>query len=125
MIVRAITLLLTLLVAGTVATACSPVESHAATRSTGTYTVPTKVASQSVREPLMARMVNCEDYDVQPCYTYDEGSYRMVLSYAPYKAVKLSMCKEEDGGPVLPCIWKDNNRVKKGQPITRNVFTKG
>lgn len=73
-------------------------------------------------DPNMSRMVNCEDYDIQPCWTYDEGSYRIVLSYEPYKSVKLSLCAKEDGGPKLPCVWKRNNRVEKGQPVTRNVF---
>ena len=99
-------------------------ESHAKSSSTATPTRTYPVARTPMREPLMMRMVNCEDYDIQPCYTYDEGAWRMVMSYSPYKAVKLSKCKEEDGGPILPCIWKDNNRVKKGQPVTRNVFVK-
>ncbi len=102
----------------------TPSESHAADRTAFTHTAPTMVTKQAVREPYMMRMVNCEDYDIQPCYTWDEGAWRMVVSYSPYKAVKLAKCKAEDGGPVLPCIWKHNNKVKKGQPVTRNVFTK-
>ncbi len=86
--------------------------------------IPQVATKQAMREPYMLRMVNCEDYDIQPCYTYDEGAYRMVYSYSPYKAVKLTKCTAEDGGKVLPCIWKHNNKVKKGQPVTRNVFTK-
>lgn len=92
-------------------------ESHADSRS-----VITPRASKG--EPAMMRMVNCEEYDVQPCYTYDEGAWRMVTSYNPYRAVRLYVCKAEDGGPKLPCIWTKKNRVAKGQPVTRNVFTR-
>lgn len=75
-------------------------------------------------EPAMMRMVDCESYDIQPCYTYDDGAWRMVTSYSPYHSVKLSVCKYEDfGGPQYPCIWKRDNRVSKGEPVTRNVFT--
>lgn len=101
-----------------------PAESHAQTRTTGTPTITTPAARTPASEPLMARMVNCEDYDIQPCYTYDDGAWRVVLSYKPYRAVRVVVCKAEDGGPILPCIWKRNNRVAKGQPITRNVFSR-
>lgn len=117
-------MILAIILTGTVLTLTTPAESHAASLAHATPTVTHTPASKAAREPLMARMVNCEDYDIQPCYTYDDGAWRMVLSYTPYKSVKLNRCKEEDGGPILPCIWKDNNRVKKGQPVTRNVFTK-
>jgi hypothetical protein len=102
----------------------SPSESHAQERTTGTPAITTPAAQRPASEPLMARMVDCEDYNVQPCWTYDEGAYRVVLSYKPYKAVRVVVCKVEDGGPVLPCIGKRNNRVSKGQPVTRNVFSR-
>ncbi len=82
-----------------------------------------QVAS-TTKEPSMARMVNCEDYDIQPCFTYDEGHWRVVTSYSPYASYTLYKCTEEDGGAKLPCIWKDYNKVAKGQPRTKNVFHK-
>lgn len=100
-----------------------PSESHAQARSTGTPTHSTPVAKKVHHEPLMMRLVNCEDYDIQPCWTYDDGAYRLVTSYHPYYSIKIrTVCKSEDGGPVLPCISKRNNRVAKGAPITRNLF---
>jgi hypothetical protein len=53
-----------------------------------------------------ARMVNCEDVDVQPCITYDDGAlgtgwYR-VDSYNPrYVAHKVKVCK---GHRHYPCV---------------------
>ena len=79
----------------------------------------------------MSRMVNCEDFDIQPCYTWDEGKWMVVYSYAPYKAVRAYDCKEEDGvakGQKYPCVWKQDNKKPKGHksdPTTRNVFWKG
>ncbi|HEY0109655.1 MAG TPA: hypothetical protein VGB67_08520 [Fibrella sp.] len=101
-----------------------PAQSHANAPTTRTLTVSTPTVAKGHTEPLMARMVDCESYDIQPCWTYDEGRYVMVLSYSPYRVVKLSVCKVEDGGPALPCIWRKDNRVPKGEPVTRNVFTK-
>lgn len=101
-----------------------PAEAHAATPTMAVPTSGTMPYRQAYSEPTMYRLVNCEDYDIQPCYTYDEGQWRMVASYYPYKYVKLYKCTAEDGGKYLPCIWKDNNRVGKGQPKTRNVFVK-
>ncbi len=85
-----------------------------------------KPASATTKDPAMARMVNCEDYDIQPCFTYDEGAWRMVTSYSPYHSIKLVKCTEEDasGKQTLPCIWKNYNKVGKGQPRTKNVFFK-
>jgi hypothetical protein len=114
--------LLTILAAIVALITIHPAESHAQTRTTGPPTMGTPAAYRPASDPLMARMVDCEDYDVQPCYTYDDGAWRVVLSYKPYKAVRVVVCKVEDGGPILPCIWKRNNRVGKSQPITRNVF---
>ncbi len=83
--------------------------------------------ASTTKAPAMARMVNCEDYDIQPCFTYDSGKIYIVTSYSPYRSTKLDKCIEEDasGKQTLPCIWKDYNKVGKGQPRTKNVFFKG
>jgi hypothetical protein len=81
-------------------------------------------AASTTKTPHMARMVNCEDYDIQPCFTYDDGHWRVVTSYMPYASYTLYRCTEEDGGARIPCIWKDYNKVAKSQPRTKNVFTK-
>lgn len=103
---------------------CLPDEAHAATPTMAVPTSGTMPYVQAHTEPTMYRLVNCEDYDIQPCYTYDGGQWRMVVSYYPYKYVKLYKCTEEDGGKYLPCIWKDVNKVAKNAPKTRNVFVK-
>lgn len=59
----------------------------------------------------MSRLVNCEDMDVQPCFTFDEGKWRIVYSYSPYKAKTVSFCGE------APCLSKKAN--KDG---TRNYY---
>lgn len=99
----------------------------------GTLPNPSVAAAPTVGSAVksstyQSAMVNCEDFDIQPCYTYDEGSWRIVLSYNPYKAVKAYDCTAEDGGKKLPCVWKQDNKKPKGHksdPSTRNVFWKG
>lgn len=91
--------------------------------------VPT-VGSVAKSPVYRAAMVNCEDFDIQPCYTYDEGSWRVVLSYDPYKSVKVYDCKEDwnSDKQKLPCVWKQDNKKPKGHksdPSTRNVYYKG
>lgn len=87
---------------------------------------PAKVsqsAPKAVTTIHQSKMVGCEDRDVQPCWTYDEGSYRIVYSYEPYSAKAVKLCKQEDGsGSTLPCIWKDNNAGEKPGMQTRNYF---
>jgi hypothetical protein len=123
MIVVRLVMSLVVLVTGMVLSATRP--AHAASAPVIHAQARTAVAPKVTKaEPVMMRMVDCESYDIQPCYTYDDGAWRMVISYKPYRMVKLSVCKAEDGGPKLPCIWKKNNRVSKGQPVTRNVFMK-
>jgi hypothetical protein len=103
------------------------ISNHGADAS-GSMPSPHKPSVSVNADPLMARMVNCEDFDIQPCFTWDDGAWRIVLSYSPYKSVKAYDCTAEDGGKKLPCIWRDYNRPAKGKksdPKTRNVFWKG
>lgn len=73
-------------------------------------------------DPNMSRLTDCEDFDIQPCWTLDEGQYRIVYSYDPYRSKRVVLCKAEDGGPKLPCLSKRNNKVLRGEPVTRNYF---
>jgi hypothetical protein len=52
-------------------------------------------------------MRNCEDIDVQPCYTFDEGKWRIVYSYNPYKSRAVSLCNSKSSN--LPCLTKSTN----------------
>lgn len=68
------------------------------------------------------RVPDCEDTDgpVTPCVTVDDGRWRLVTSYAPYRYRTLHVCvtKDEIGsrivGPV-PCVW-DTWRKGDGVP---------
>lgn len=98
---------------------------HSETRaiSAGTIQGVTQVAQKRRTDPIQARLVDCEDFDVQPCWTVDDGAYRIVMSYKPYRSFKVSLCKAEDGGKKLPCLWRKNNKRSDGI-VTRNYFYK-
>lgn len=49
---------------------------------------------------------NCEDKDVTPCYTYDEGAWKVVKSYTPYKASKVKLCKTFRS---VPCLMPEKS----------------
>lgn len=48
-------------------------------------------------------MVDCESYDIQPCYTQDDGIWKIVTSYSPYKAQNMKICAAKISAP---CIEK-------------------
>lgn len=50
---------------------------------------------------------DCEDIDVQPCYTYDSGSWRIVYSYNPYRARRVQLCNAKSS--YIPCLTKSTN----------------
>lgn len=50
-------------------------------------------------------MADCEDANIQPCITYDEGQWRRVDSYRPYTAHRVRTCKAASGAGTLPCVW--------------------
>lgn len=52
-------------------------------------------------------LANCEDIDVQPCYTYDSGKWRIVYSYNPYKSRAVSLCNSKSTN--VPCLTKSTN----------------
>lgn len=70
---------------------------------------------KSTQKIHTSKLANCEEMDVQPCFTYDEGKWRVVLSYSPYKAKAVKICKSVFGGD--KCLAKKDN--KNG---TRNYY---
>jgi hypothetical protein len=60
----------------------------------------------------MVRMVDCEDVDIQPCITKDEGQWRKVTSYNPYRYIVVKTCKTAKGGPSYPCVWTKKDHGK-------------
>jgi hypothetical protein len=56
--------------------------------------VPTTTGSVKV-----SRMVDCEDQDVQPCITLDDGRWRLVYSYSPYTSTVIRKCGRDVGPP--------------------------
>jgi hypothetical protein len=72
-------------------------------------------------DPKMVSLPDCEDVDQTPCITYDSGSWRRVTSYEPYTATKVVPCGQEDGGPVLPCVWTKHKNLRTNG---WNYFTK-
>lgn len=58
-------------------------------------------------------MVDCEDTETitVPCVTFDEGQWRMVKSYSPYKYKKLGKCKAFHRK--APCVY--TKKLKSGK----------
>lgn len=50
-------------------------------------------------------LTNCEETENTPCVTYDEGQWRKVTSYNPYRYQRISKCKSAKGGPKYPCAF--------------------
>lgn len=57
------------------------------------------------------RLYNCEDRDVVPCYTYDEGEWRVVRSYAPYRYGKVKLCKPKRID--YPCLGSADSKNRR------------
>ena len=49
-------------------------------------------------------LINCEETERTPCITFDDGKWRKVDSYSPYRAKVVSKCKSAKGGPNYPCV---------------------
>lgn len=49
----------------------------------------------------VSSLVDCEDQNVQPCITFDDGKWRLVLSYQPYTARVVKKCASP---AVTPCF---------------------
>jgi hypothetical protein len=60
----------------------------------------------------MTKVADCEDTGKPVCYTYDEGEWRIVTSYNPYKAKSVKLCTKKGAGcligkgSVRTYIWK-------------------
>jgi hypothetical protein len=50
-------------------------------------------------------LMNCEETERTPCVTYDDGIWRKVSSYNPYRYQKINKCKTAHGGPKYPCAY--------------------
>lgn len=71
-------LLAALIALGATPATASPAPVHPATR--------THVVQHATR------LTNCEDVDRTPCWTFDDGAYRVVTSYAPYRSHTVRLC---------------------------------
>lgn len=71
-----------------------------------------------------SRLVNCEDHDVQPCWTLDNGALVIVFSYAPYSGRTVKVCPSKGASP-LPCLARRSNARTAGDPTTRNYAWAG
>jgi hypothetical protein len=71
-------------------------------------------------EPLTDYYPDCEDdaagEGLGRCVTTDEGGWRLVVSYHPYRYRNLNVCATEDGSPIglLPCVW-DSEAMGNGR----------
>lgn len=63
---------------------------------------PADAARKRVHKSVM--LSNCEDVDTVPCITYDDGKWKRVSSYSPYRAKVVARCKSKNGGPKFPCV---------------------
>ncbi|OKI54528.1 hypothetical protein [Micromonospora sp. CB01531] len=90
--------------------ACQPANSNSTTETSASE--PTTVAT------LAATLPDCEDVEgVTPCYTFDEGEWRVVESYSPYRAITLPECATEDSDN---CYW---DAASQGNGKGRNFIT--
>lgn len=64
-------------------------------------TITVQEVTQTVRY-----LPDCEDEQTTPCVTLDEGTWREVTSYQPYKFDPLAVCDVEDYPTNVPCVWK-------------------
>lgn len=80
-------------------------------------------AQATTHRPVVhsSAMVNCEDFDVQPCWTTDDDGLRVVLSYQPYTGHVVRMCPVKVTAAATPCLSRGLNRTPKGEPHTRNL----
>lgn len=46
-------------------------------------------------------VADCEEVDLQPCVTFDENEWRMVLSYDPYAYRRIDACRPVEHYPCL------------------------
>lgn len=62
-------------------------------------------------DPTRHILADCEDADAiqGPCVTWDKNTWRIIQSYSPYRALTVPQCRAEDGGPDLPCVWRDRH----------------
>ena len=71
-------------------------------------------------DPTMYSIPDCEDLEVgdgRACTQPDDGSptgWMFVTSYHPYNGVPVVRCGQEDGGPVLPCVWTKHRNKQDG-----------
>lgn len=52
---------------------------------------------------------DCEDIETVPCVTVDEGEWRMVTSYRPYRKLSLGVCKSIVPKNA-PCVFTRKNK---------------
>lgn len=77
----------------------------------GLVMLGTVVGGQSIEansrmpyKPHKSILANCEDVNIQPCYTYDDGKWRIVYSYSPYKSKAVKLCNSKSSN--VPCLNK-------------------
>jgi hypothetical protein len=58
--------------------------------------------AMTVSRPAMRRIyLDCEDTTKTPCVTFDDGKWRKVTDYSPYKYTKIKRPTKVRGGYVL------------------------
>ena len=56
-------------------------------------------------------LADCEDTGKAPCYTHDDGAWRVVRSYAPYASRVVKLCGTKKIVP--PCLKKEDKRGER------------
>jgi hypothetical protein len=59
---------------------------------------------------VLVLRADCEDVETVPCVTVDEGEWRMVTSYRPYRKLSLRVCKSVVPKNA-PCVFTKKNRA--------------
>lgn len=69
-------------------------------------------------EPYVLTVNDCaQDGAVLPCVTVDDSIPAWVIAWGPQRSDRLTPCPAEDGGPVLPCVWTQQQRRGTGEWI--------
>lgn len=69
-------------------------------------------------DPIQHNYPDCGD-GPPPCVTWDEHAWHLVHGYEPHRTTILVQCRAEDGGPVLPCVWKQQTPDSKWIVFTK------
>lgn len=68
------------------------------------------------------RLTNCEDVDRVPCWAFDDGAYRVVTSYGPYRSHTVRLClRGQTRGNCLSRLTRAAHYPTRAYLYTRHI----